>query len=117
MRAFARERFERLQANCAAIADVRGLGAMNAIEFVEAGDPDRPATKLVRTIIDACVKRGLLVISAGTYRNVIRSLSPLVISDELLGQGLTILEEEVLRHAGSIGPGTAARVTEVPAAS
>jgi len=97
--ALLRERFLALQRRCpAVIGDVRGLGAMQAIELVEDGDPERPATKLVGDVIEACVERGLLVLSAGTYGNVIRVLAPLVIRDEELERGLGILEECLLER-------------------
>jgi 4-aminobutyrate aminotransferase/(S)-3-amino-2-methylpropionate transaminase len=92
-----RERFLALQRRCpAVIGDVRGQGAMQAIELVEEADPERPATKLVGDVIEACVERGLLVLSAGTYGNVIRVLAPLVIRPEDLERGLAILEEALL---------------------
>jgi 4-aminobutyrate aminotransferase/(S)-3-amino-2-methylpropionate transaminase len=94
-----RERFEGLRARCPLVGDVRGLGAMVAMELVEGGDPTRPATERTAKILAACVERGLLVISAGPHANVIRVLSPLVIPDEELERGLGILEEEVLRGA------------------
>lgn len=101
-----RARFQELQKKCPAIGDVRGLGAMIGMEFVENGDPHKPATKLVADIQKASLHRGLLLIAAGTYSNVIRVLSPLVITDEQLERGLTILAEEIMRHAR-----TASRVT------
>jgi 4-aminobutyrate aminotransferase/(S)-3-amino-2-methylpropionate transaminase len=95
-----KDRFTRLQQRCTLIGDVRGLGAMVGMEFVEDGDPSRPAGAVVRQIIDAAVARGLIVIPAGTYGNIIRVLCPLVITDDQLERGLDILEEEVLRYAG-----------------
>jgi 4-aminobutyrate aminotransferase/(S)-3-amino-2-methylpropionate transaminase len=92
-----RERFLALQRRCpSVIGDVRGQGAMQAIELVEDADPERPATKLVGDVTEACVERGLLVLSAGTYGNVIRVLAPLVIRPEDLERGLAILEEVLL---------------------
>jgi 4-aminobutyrate aminotransferase/(S)-3-amino-2-methylpropionate transaminase len=96
-----RDRFESMRERIDAVTDVRGLGAMMAIELHDEGDRTRPATALVRSIIDACRERGLLVVAAGIQSNVIRVLCPLVISDEQLDRGLTILEEEALRLAGS----------------
>lgn len=96
-----RERFLALQKKCSLVGDVRGLGAMIGMEFVEHGDPQQPATKFVAAVQKACLERGLLLIAAGTYSNVIRVLSPLVITDEQLERGLTILTEEVLRLAQS----------------
>jgi 4-aminobutyrate aminotransferase/(S)-3-amino-2-methylpropionate transaminase len=46
-------------------------------------------------LVDACLQRGLIIISAGTYKNVIRMLSPLIISDKILNKGLDIMEEEL----------------------
>jgi 4-aminobutyrate aminotransferase/(S)-3-amino-2-methylpropionate transaminase len=91
-----RKRFTALQARCPAIGDVRGLGAMIGMEFVEDGNPSRPLGALVKESLTAAVNRGVLAISAGTHGNIVRILSPLVITDEELDRGLTILEEEIL---------------------
>lgn len=91
-----RTRFAALQARCPVIGDVRGLGAMIGMEFVEDGDPSRPAGALVKDVLAAALGRGVLAIAAGTHGNVIRILSPLVITDEELDRGLGILEEEIL---------------------
>jgi 4-aminobutyrate aminotransferase/(S)-3-amino-2-methylpropionate transaminase len=74
------------------ITDVRGLGAMLAIEITNAttGIPDGIATK---TIVNKCLDEGLIVITSGTYGNCIRILSPLFIDDIILDKGLMILEE------------------------
>lgn len=89
-------RFEGLASRIPEITDVRGLGAMMALEFSEAGDPSRPAGDLVKRIVAACHERGLLVIPAGLDGNIIRVLAPLVISDDELRRGLDILEQSVL---------------------
>ncbi|AQG79878.1 aspartate aminotransferase family protein [Spirosoma montaniterrae] len=89
--------FRNLQTDCSAIGDVRGLGAMVAIELVKNGDPNQPDTVLTQQLVAACAARGLFLISAGIYSNVIRVLSPLVIEDDLLQKGLTIMREELLR--------------------
>jgi len=107
--------FLALQRRCpAVVGDVRGVGAMQAIELVEDGDPERPAGKLVAEVIEACVERGLLVLSAGTYGNVIRLLAPLVISDEELERGLGILRaallERVPKAIAAIRPSAPPRV-------
>lgn len=91
------ERFEKLKKICPSIGDVRGLGAMQAIEFVKDGDPSKPDEDTVTKLTKACLDRGLILLSAGTYKNVIRVLSPLVISEELLNRGLDIIEEELLK--------------------
>ncbi len=91
-----RQRFESIQKQCPQIGEVRGLGAMMAIEFVKNNDPRQPNPELCAHIIKQCYNRGLILLSAGTFKNVIRILSPLVISEELLEKGLTILEEEII---------------------
>jgi len=92
-----RERFLSMQDQCTVIGDVRGLGAMMAMELIENGDLDRPATQLVSDIVAACLRRGVLIVPAGAHGNIIRILVPLVILDEQLEQALAVLEEEVLR--------------------
>jgi len=95
-----RDRLEKLGSKCPQIGDVRGVGAMLALEFVKNGDPHQPDGELCTRIVKACADRGLVLLSAGTYKNVIRVLSPLVISDEQLNKGLDIMEEEILKACG-----------------
>ena len=90
-----RKRFEELMAKHEEIGDVRGMGAMMAIEFVKNGDPRQPDGGLCDNIVKGCAKKGLVLLSAGTFKNVIRVLSPIVITNEQLAQGLDILEEEI----------------------
>jgi len=73
------------------IADVRGRGAMVAIELTRPGtlEPDAAATAAVAS---ACHKAGLVVLTCGTFGNVLRFLPPLVIGEDLLQEGLDILE-------------------------
>ncbi len=93
--AIVKDRFLQMKEKFSCIGDVRGLGAMQAIEFVKNNDPSQPDGELVTALIHACLQRGLLLINAGTYKNVIRILSPLVISHETLNEGLDIIEEEL----------------------
>lgn len=86
------DRFDILKKEFSEIGDVRGLGAMIGIEFVFDGDPRQPNGKLCDQIIKGCSDKGLILLSAGTFKNVIRILSPLVITDEQLNTGLDILE-------------------------
>lgn len=88
-------RFLKLRESHPEIGDVRGLGAMKGIEFVIDGDPRKPNTDLCNKIMAGCASKGLILLSAGTFKNVIRILSPLVISDELLSRGLDIIEQEI----------------------
>ncbi|HMK63537.1 MAG TPA: aminotransferase class III-fold pyridoxal phosphate-dependent enzyme, partial [Acidimicrobiales bacterium] len=73
------------------VGDARGRGAMLAIELV-GSDGRTPAPELARAVAASCHRQGVLVLTAGTYGNVIRLLPPLVISDELLDEGLGVLE-------------------------
>ena len=86
-----------LKEKCASIGDVRGVGAMIGIEFVKNGDPTQPDADLCAAINKGCSENGLIVLSAGTHKNIIRILSPLVISEELLDKGLTIFENEIIK--------------------
>lgn len=95
-----RKRFEKMKAKHDCIGDVRGLGAMMAMEFNVQRDPLRPDADTCTKLMNACAKRDLVVITAGTDKNVIRVLSPLVISDELLNKGLDIMEEELEKICG-----------------
>lgn len=90
-----RERFEAIAAAVPEVADVRGLGAMMAIEFSEPAEPFAPAKALVTRIIDRCRENGLLIIPAGVHGNVIRVLAPIVIADDVLRRGLDIFEAAV----------------------
>ncbi len=83
-------KLEILQARDARIGDIRGRGAMIAVELVnaETGDPDAALTSRVAA---ACHADGVVVLTCGTYGNVIRFLPPLAISDELLIDGLSVL--------------------------
>jgi len=75
-----------------AIGDIRGLGAMVAIELVKGGNADRPDADLAKALVAEAQKRGLILLSCGTRGNVIRFLPPLTASDALIGEGLDILE-------------------------
>lgn len=91
-----RDRFDQWAARIPEVTDVRGLGAMLAVEFSVDGDPDQPAGDLVKRIIDECLAHGLLIIRAGIDGNVVRVLAPIVIPDEQLRRGLDILESAIL---------------------
>ncbi|HMD99619.1 MAG TPA: 4-aminobutyrate--2-oxoglutarate transaminase [Terriglobia bacterium] len=74
------------------IGDVRGLGAMRAIEVVRSATTREPAADETKRIVRWCYEHGLVVLSAGTYGNVVRVLVPLVITDEQFEEGLGVLE-------------------------
>lgn len=84
------------------IGDVRGIGAMIAIEFVNNGDPRDPNSNICPQIVKGCADNGLIILSAGTFKNVIRILSPIVITDEQLDKGLTILENQIKKAIAQI---------------
>ena len=75
------------------IGDVRGLGAMTAMELVNDRATREPAATLTNDILRYCHSHGLVLLKAGLYDNVIRLLFPLVISEQELDRGLDILEE------------------------
>lgn len=84
-------RLRALAARHPAIGDVRGRGAMIAIELVREGTKE-PDPELTARIARRCHENGLLVLTTGTYGNVMRFLPPLVISEELLSEGLDVLD-------------------------
>jgi 4-aminobutyrate aminotransferase/(S)-3-amino-2-methylpropionate transaminase len=81
-----------LQAKYPVIGEVRGRGAMQAIELVKPGSKD-PNPDAMNAIVKYCQSKGVLVLTAGTYGNVVRFLPPIVITDELLRDALGVLEE------------------------
>lgn len=75
------------------IGDVRGRGAMLALELVKDRDTKEPNPEATAALAKACHMEGLLVLTTGTYSNVLRFLPPLVIGEDLLTEGLDILEQ------------------------
>jgi 4-aminobutyrate aminotransferase/(S)-3-amino-2-methylpropionate transaminase len=80
------------------IGDVRGLGAMLAIELVKDRDTKEPDPDLATAIVDSAAERGLLLLKSGIYSNCIRVLTPLVLSDAELDEALDVWED-ALEHA------------------
>jgi len=99
-----RDRFEGLWKKCSSVGNVRGAGAMRAMEFVKDRATKEPAKELVNRITRLCYERGLIVIGAGTYGNVIRTLMPLVITEDQLEEGLDVLEAAILEAAQALQP-------------
>jgi 4-aminobutyrate aminotransferase/(S)-3-amino-2-methylpropionate transaminase len=81
-----------LQAKYPVIGEVRGRGAMQAIELVEPGTKV-PNTAAMNAVVKYCQSKGVLILTAGTYSNVVRFLPPIVITDELLKDALSVLDE------------------------
>ena len=78
------------------VGDIRGRGAMLAVELVEPGTgatSKTPNAKATAAISAACHAEGLITLTAGTFGNVLRFLPPLVIGEDLLEEGLSILED------------------------
>jgi 4-aminobutyrate aminotransferase/(S)-3-amino-2-methylpropionate transaminase len=74
------------------VGDIRGRGAMTAVELVRPGTRDPDAVR-TQAVVQACHERGLVVLSAGTYGNVVRFLPPLVMPGHLLDEGLDIVAD------------------------
>jgi len=82
------------------IGDVRGMGAMIAIELVKNRTSREPAADEVLAVVKHCAERGLLTMRAGLYANCLRLLMPLTIADEQLQEGLDVLEDGLRAVSG-----------------
>jgi 4-aminobutyrate aminotransferase / (S)-3-amino-2-methylpropionate transaminase / 5-aminovalerate transaminase len=91
-------RLRALQERFGAVGDVRGRGAMLAVELVRPGTRE-PDAELTGRIAKTCHARGVVVLTAGTFGNVLRFLPPLVIGKELLAEALDVLDEAFAAHA------------------
>lgn len=81
------------------IGDVRGVGAMRALELVKDRETRVPAKEETEAIVRECYQKGVILISAGTYGNIIRLLLPLVVTDEQLDEGLAVIEGAIAKVA------------------
>lgn len=86
-------KLKQLQKQFPVIGDVRGLGAMCAMELVKDPVTKEPNKELASGIVQECNRRGVVILGAGLYGNVVRFLAPLVITDEQLEEGLEVVEE------------------------
>ena len=75
------------------IGEVRGRGPMMAMELVQDRETKKPATAEAKKLVQYCYDKGLVILSCGHHSNVIRTLMPLVITDDQLDRGFSILEE------------------------
>jgi len=75
------------------LKEVRGLGPMLALELVKDRHTREPAAAEAKALVKFCYEKGLILLSCGNFGNVIRTLMPLVITDEQLQRGLSIMEE------------------------
>jgi len=85
-------RFERLHARFPFVGEARGLGAMRALELVQDRDTMTPDKARAGRVSDLAAERGLIVLTAGLYGNVVRTLMPLVVTPAELEEGLDVLE-------------------------
>jgi 4-aminobutyrate aminotransferase/(S)-3-amino-2-methylpropionate transaminase len=90
-----------LKERIALVGDVRGLGSMVAMELVEDRETKEPAKEAASRVIKECYERGLIVLKAGTYDNVVRLLPPLSMDDALVERGLELLGEAVSAAASA----------------
>lgn len=99
--AYTKNRLRHMQKEISIIGDVRGKGLMVAIELVKNRESKEPAQEERKKVLKLASEKGLLLIGAGTYDNVVRIVPPLVIKKEELDKGLNILEEtlrEISNH-------------------
>jgi 4-aminobutyrate aminotransferase / (S)-3-amino-2-methylpropionate transaminase / 5-aminovalerate transaminase len=101
-------RLRTLQSKLTCIGDVRGLGAMVAMELVRNRDAHAPDADLAKALVQRSAANGLILLSCGVYANVIRFLMPLTAPDAIVNEGLDILERslhEVLTAAAPAAAG------------
>jgi 4-aminobutyrate aminotransferase/(S)-3-amino-2-methylpropionate transaminase len=94
-------RLKGLQVRFPCVGEVRGLGAMVAVELVKNNRADAPDAELTRALVQAAGRHGLIILSCGVYSNVIRFLAPLTIPDALLKEGCHLFEVALQEVAGA----------------
>ncbi|MGB8327426.1 MAG: 4-aminobutyrate--2-oxoglutarate transaminase [Steroidobacteraceae bacterium] len=92
-------RLREMQARHACMGDVRGLGAMVAIEIVKNRRADAPDAELTKALVQGAARRGLVILSCGVYGNVIRLLAPLTIPQSHLEEGFGMLDAALTEAA------------------
>ncbi len=96
-----KERFQKMAAWAECIGDVRGLGAMVALEFVSDRKTRAPNADICEAVTAKCLEKGVILLKAGNSKNVIRVLSPLTISAEDLNKALDIIEGALKEVVGA----------------
>ena len=91
-----RSRWEEVARDVQEIGEIRGLGAMIGVEFVKDRETKEPHGELVSRIVNSSTERGVVSVSCGIYKNVLRHLVPLVITDQQLAEGLDVLAETTI---------------------
>jgi 4-aminobutyrate aminotransferase / (S)-3-amino-2-methylpropionate transaminase / 5-aminovalerate transaminase len=92
-----KERFLRMKDKYPIIGDIRGMGAMRAIELVKDQKTKEPAPQETAQIVEECLKNGVFVPTAGINKNLLRMLVSLEITDEQLDEGLDVLERAIAK--------------------
>ena len=98
-----RERAAKWQAQWELVGEVRGLGAMQALELVRSKTTRQPADDETKQVSQYCYEHGLITITAGSYSNVIRLLMPLVITDAQMDEAMDVLEAALASVAAKKG--------------
>ena len=96
-------RLRQLAARHREIVEVRGLGAMLAFELGKGGDPHQPDADLTKALTVRAREHGLILLSCGSYGNVIRILVPITAEDAVIDEGLAILERSLAELAPAAG--------------
>jgi 4-aminobutyrate aminotransferase/(S)-3-amino-2-methylpropionate transaminase len=102
-----RKRAAKWQSQWELIGEVRGLGAMQALELVRSNATREPADAETKQVAQYCYEHGLITITAGSYGNVIRLLMPLVITDAQMDEAMDVLEAALALVAEKTGSLTA----------
>jgi 4-aminobutyrate aminotransferase / (S)-3-amino-2-methylpropionate transaminase / 5-aminovalerate transaminase len=98
-----RRRASQWQSRWDLIGEVRGLGAMQALEFIRSRETREPADEETKQVSRYCYEHGLVILTAGTYGNVIRLLMPLVVTDSQMDEALDVLESAIAAVAEKKG--------------
>jgi len=98
----AADRLKAMREKYSLIGDHRGLGAMQAIELVKDRETREPAPEATKAVVKRCHERGLVILTAGIFSNVIRLLMPVNIPADQLKRGLDILEESIAEEQGGV---------------
>lgn len=92
-----KERFLQMKNKCPLIGEIRGIGAMMAIELLKDRNTKEPATRETAQVVQECLKNGVFVPTAGINKNLLRMLVSLEISDEQLDEALDVLEKAIAK--------------------
>jgi 4-aminobutyrate aminotransferase/(S)-3-amino-2-methylpropionate transaminase len=99
-----RERWEEIARDVPAVGEIRGVGAMVGVEMVKDRTSREPDAEFVSRLIGNAAQRGVVAVSCGVYKNVVRHLVPLVITDEELEEGLDVLADSASTALEKRGP-------------